>query len=270
MLEQVGLTVGARGVINPMSDELDTMRTSLLPSLLQVAHFNQNRTGEHVDVFELARVYAGRLADGLAFEPVRLTAISRTADEPGAGRAAFLRLKAVMDRLAADVGAGAVDYKRDLVPVLHPGRTAAVAVGGSAIGHLGELHPRTLAVFGLDGRVAVLDIDVAALVASVVDRKAKELPRYPAVQRDLAVVIDETVPAGDLHASIKGAAGPLLEHVRAFDEYRGGQLPSGRKSVAFTLTFRSTDRTLTDAEVDAAMSQIRKALAKEHRAELRS
>jgi phenylalanyl-tRNA synthetase beta chain len=269
-LEKLGLADGARGLINPMSDELDTMRTSLLPSVLQVARYNQNRTGEHVDVFELARIYVGTRADRLADEPLRLTAIARSGPDPDAGRRAFLRLKAVMDRLAADLGAGAVVYERAQPPLYHPGRTATIALGGRRIGVVGELHPTTTEAFDLDGRVVALDVDVQALLDSRVDRKAQELPRYPAVQRDLAVVVDDSLPAGELHASIKGAAGPLLEHVRAFDEYRGGQLPEGRKSIAFTLTFRSPDRTLTDAEVDAAMSQIRKALTKEHRAELRS
>ena len=270
MLERLDLAEGARGVINPMSDELDTMRTSLLPSLLHVARFNQNRTGEHVDVFELARVYMGTRDDGLADEPVRLTAIARAGDDADAGRRAFLRLKAVMDRLADDLGAGAPAYERAAPHLYHPGRTASIAVEGHPVGLVGELHPTTLAAFDLDGRVVALDLDVAALVGARVERKAQELPKYPAVQRDLAVVVDESVPSGELHASIKKAAGALLESVRAFDEYRGGQLPDGHKSVAFTLTFRSPDRTLTDAEVDTAMSEIRKALGKEHRAELRS
>ncbi len=269
-LERLGLAEGARSVINPMSDELDTMRTSLLPSMLHVARYNQNRTGEHVDVFELARVYAGTRDNGLADEPLRLTAVARTGNDPDAGTSAFLRLKAVMDRLAADLGAASAGYERAQPPLYHPGRTASIEIGGRRVGVLGELHPNTAAAFDLDGRVVALDLDVQALLDSRVDRKAQELPRYPAVQRDLAVVVDESLAAGELHASIKRAAGPLLERVRAFDEYRGGQLPEGRKSVAFTLTFRSPDRTLTDAEVDGAMGQIRKALTKEHRAELRS
>ena len=269
-LERLGLAESARGVINPMSDELDTMRTSLLPSLLHVARYNQNRTGEHVDVFELARVYAGTRDDRLADEPLRLTAIARTGSEPDAGRRGFLRLKSVMDRLAADLGTGAAGYERANPPLYHPGRTATIALGGRPVGLVGELHPTTVSAFDLDGRVVALDLDLQVLLGGQVATKAQELPRFPAVQRDLAVAVDETVSAGDLHASIKKAAGPALESVRAFDEYRGGQLPDGRKSVAFALTFRSPDRTLTDAEVDGAMAQIRKALTKEHRAELRS
>jgi phenylalanyl-tRNA synthetase beta chain len=270
ILEKLGLAEGARALINPMSDELDAMRTSLLPSLLQVARLNQNRTAERVDVFELARVYRGKHKEGLADEPVRLTAIAHAGDTPDAGRRGFLRLKAVMDRMASELAAGGVGYERATPALYHPGRAAKVVVGGKELGSLGELHPSTLAAFELDGRTVALDIDLEALIGLRGERKAHELPRYPAVQRDLAVVVDEHVPAGELHAAIKAAGGAILESVRAFDEYRGGQVAEGRKSIAFTLTFRSPERTLTDAEVERVMVEIRKTLEKRHRAGFRS
>ena len=269
-LEKLGLAANSRSLINPMSDELDTMRTSLLPSLLQVARYNQNRTGERVDVFEMARVYSGVVDGGLASEPVRLTAVARVGDEPRAGRDGFLRLKAVMDRLASDVAARDARYERAAPLLYHPGRTATIAVGGAPIGALGELHPTTLAAFDLDGRAVALDIDVAALLRAAADRKAVELPRYPSVQRDIAAVVDEDVTAAALQATIEQAGAKFLEHVTAFDEYRGGQVPEGRKSIAFTLTFRSPERTLTDAEVEGVMNEIRRALEKKHRAGFRT
>src|SRR6202030_317758 len=186
VLDKLGLAGDARTLINPMSDELDTMRTSLLPSLLAVARFNQNRTGEQVDVFEMARVYRGSRGDGLADEPVRLTALARIGDSAYAGREGFLRLKSVMDRLAADVAAGTPAFERASPHLYHPGRTARVELAGKELGVLGELHPSTLAAFDLDGRAVALDIDVDALLGAMGERKAAELPRYPAVQRDLA------------------------------------------------------------------------------------
>jgi phenylalanyl-tRNA synthetase beta chain len=253
-----------------MSDELDTMRTSLLPSLLAVARYNQNRTGERVDVFEMARVYHGVVDGGLAAEPVRLTVVARVGDEPGAGREGFLRLKAVMDRLAGDVAARSASYERAAPNMFHPGRTASIAVGAAQVGVLGELHPATLATFDLDGRAVALDIDVKALIDAAAERKAAELPRFPSAQRDIAVVVDEDIRAGDVQATIKEAGARFLEHVQAFDEYRGGQVPEGRKSIAFTLTFRSPERTLTDAEVEGAMVEIKRALEKRHRAGFRT
>ena len=99
--------------------------------------------------------------------------------------------------------------------------------------------------------------------------RAQPLPRFPAVERDLAVVVEETVAAGAVLASIKELAGELLELAQAFDQYRGSQVPDGHKSIAFTLTFRSPERTLTDAEVDGVMSEIRLGLEKRHRSRFR-
>ena len=270
LLQRLGLAEGARTLFNPMSDEMDAMRTSLLPSLLSAARYNQNRTAERVDVFELARVYRGVRPDGLADEQVRLTALARLDSAPDAGRRGFLRLKSVMDRFAQDLGAGSVRYVREAPDLYHPGRTASIMVGGKGIGVVGELHPSTLAVFDLDGRAVALDIEAEALIAARGERKATELPRYPAVQRDIAVVVDANVAAGELHRTIKESAGNSLESVRAFDEYRGDQAGEGRKSIAFTLTFRSPERTLTDAEVERVMSEVRQRLEKKHGARFRT
>jgi phenylalanyl-tRNA synthetase beta chain len=270
LLRRLGLAEGSRPLVNPMSDELDTMRTSLLPSLLSVARYNQNRTAERVDVFELARVYRGRHPDGLADEQVRLTAIARVDADADAGRRGFLRLKSVMDRLAQDLFAGTVRYLRASPDLYHPGRAASITVGGKEIGVVGELHPSTLAVFDLDGRAVALDLDADALIAARGERKAVELPRYPAVQRDIAVVVDADVPAGELHRTIKEGGGSSLDSVRAFDDYRGDQVGEGRKSIAFALTFRSPERTLTDAEVEKVLSEIRKRLEKKHGARFRT
>src|SRR5437773_2039648 len=269
LLQRLRLAEGARTLFNPMSDEMDTMRTSLLPSLLSVARYNQNRTAERVDMFELARVYRGKHSDGLADEQIRLTVIARVDADADAGRRGFLRLKSVMDRFAQDLMAGTVRYLRAAPDLYHPGRAATIMVGGREIGVVGELHPSTLAVFDLDGRAVALDVDADALIAARGERKATELPRYPAVQRDIAVVVDANVPAGEIHRTIKEAGGNSLESLRAFDEYRGDQAGEGRKSIAFTLTFRSPERTLTDAEVEKVLSEIRKRLEKKHGARFR-
>ncbi len=270
LLQRLGLAEGARTLFNPMSDEMDTMRTSLLPSLLSVARYNQNRTAERVDVFELARVYRGKHPDGLADEQIRLTVVARVDPGADAGRRGFLRLKSVMDRFAQDLMAGTVRYLRAAPDLYHPGRAATIMVGGREIGVVGELHPSTLAVFDIDGRAVALDVDAEALIAARGERKATELPRYPAVQRDIAVVVDANVPAGEIHRTIKEAGGNSLEGLRAFDEYRGDQAGEGRKSIAFTLTFRSPERTLTDAEVEKVLSEIRKRLEKKHGARFRT
>src|SRR5207237_1072101 len=136
-----------------------------------------------------------------------------------------------MDRLAADRAAGEVGYEpASSSHLFHPGRTARLTLHGKELGVLGELHPSALIPFDLEGRIVALDIDLATLLSASGERKAVELPRYPAVQRDLAVVVEEVVPARELQATLKQAAGAVLERVRAFDEYRGGQGPAGGRS----------------------------------------
>ncbi|MEP7104965.1 MAG: phenylalanine--tRNA ligase subunit beta, partial [Chloroflexota bacterium] len=135
---------------------------------------------------------------------------------------------------------------------------------------LGELHPSTLREFDLAGRVLARELDLDTLLESRVAREATELPRYPAVDRDLNVVVDEPAPAADVLAAVRAAGGPLLERATAFDEYRGAQVPEGKKSIAVALTFRSPERTLTDSEVDAVMAEVRSALEQRHAARFRS
>ena len=187
-----------------------------------------------------------------------------------AGREGFLRLKSVLDRLGAELAAGPVEYRAAREHLYHPGRTAGVWLRGGQVGVLGELHPETLAVFGVEGRAVALDVDTELLVKASGERKAAALPRYPAVDRDLAVVVAEEAPAAELLAAIRGAGGELLEAVGAFDEYRGSQVDGGHKSIAVALTFRSPSRTLTDAEVDSSMAKIRAALQARHGARFRT
>jgi phenylalanyl-tRNA synthetase beta chain len=145
-----------------------------------------------------------------------------------------------------------------------------VILEGRQLGYLGELHPTVAAYLKVEGRLVAFEIDVQPVLAGARTPRAQPLPRFPAVERDLAVVVDEHVAAGSLLAAIKESAGDLLENARAFDEYHGSQVPEGHKSIAFTLTFRSPERTLTDAEVDKVMTEIRSALEKRHQARFRA
>ncbi|MGH7763219.1 MAG: phenylalanine--tRNA ligase subunit beta, partial [Candidatus Dormibacteraceae bacterium] len=133
----------------------------------------------------------------------------------------------------------------------------------------GELHPTVVALSKLDGRLVAFEIDIESVLAASSVARAQPLPRFPAVERDLAVVVEEHVAAAVILGSIKELGGGLLELVRAFDEYHGAPVPDGHKSIAFTLTFRSPERTLTDAEVDKVMSEMRIGLEKRHRARFR-
>jgi phenylalanyl-tRNA synthetase beta chain len=271
LLERLGLDEGMVCMVNPVSAEQDTLRTTLLPSLLEVAFRNRNRGRPAVAVFEIARVYVRRPEDpsGQPAEPARLAALRSGLPSAEAGRTAFLELKGALERGLDSVAPLELDFQRAAPPLFHPGRCARVLLGDRELGHLGELHPAVVAQAGLEGRVTAFEVDLDPVLAADSTRRARPLPRFPAVNRDLAVVVPEHVEAASLLTTIEAAGGELLESVRAFDEYRGGQLPPGRKSVAFSMTFRSPDRTLTDSEVDAQLERVKSALRERHQATFR-
>jgi phenylalanyl-tRNA synthetase beta chain len=219
----------------------------------------------------MANVFLAPVADKTAQpdEPLRLGVIATSGSTAEAGRKGFYAMKSVLDACIAALGAPPCTYQRASAELFHPGRCAAVVMEGRQLGYIGELHPTVAAASRVDGRLVALEIDLEPVLAASRAPKAQALPRFPAIERDLAVVVEDHVAAGALQATITDAGGEFLEEARAFDEYHGPQVPEGHKSVAFTLTFRSPERTLTDAEVDKVMSDIRLALEKRHRARFR-
>jgi phenylalanyl-tRNA synthetase beta chain len=203
-------------------------------------------------------------------EPLRLAAVTTAGNTAESGREAFYRLKSVLAACVEGLSAPALTYQRGAAELFHPGRCAAVTLEGRQLGYLGELHPTVGTTQNVEGRLVAFEIDVGPVLAASQTSRAQPLPRYPAVERDLAVVVQHHVAAGSLLAAIEESAGELLVLARAFDEYHGSQVPEGHKSIAFTLTFRSPERTLTDAEVDKRMGEIRLALEKRHQARFRS
>jgi phenylalanyl-tRNA synthetase beta chain len=269
-LEQLGLAERAMTVINPISEELDALRTSLIVTMLQAAALNR-RLQDQVSLFEIGRTYLRRLDEPEAQpqEPSRLGLLRTSGPEAEAGRAAFLHLKGAFERAVRTLAPHIVTYEPDSGPLYHPGRCALVLVNGSPAGHLGELHPEVRREFDLPGRAVALEVDVAPLLTGP-ERRYRPLPRFPAVERDLAVVVPEQVLSAHLRDTIRQAGGELLAEAQAFDEYHGAQVGVGKKSVAFSLTFRSPERTLTDQEVDQVLEKIRVALSEQYGALLRS
>ena len=196
------------------------------------------------------------------------------ANELGHGEDAdFYALKGMVVAVLTAVGVKDLAWKRAgaAAPWLHPGRGAVVSCGQEVRGTLGEVHPDTMEAFDSKVRAYVAELDLTALekVQTYVSG-VREMPRFPAVQRDLALVMDEGVAVGPLMADMRRAAGKLLESMELFDVYRGAQVAAGHKSVAFSLTFRAPDRTLTDEEVQAAMDKVTRACAEKHGATVRA
>ncbi len=272
MLDQMRVGAHALRVSNALSDDMDTLRTSLLPSLLGVVAINRDRGRSEVKVYEIAAAFVARVGDKTTQpeEPLRLSVVASVGGTAEAGRQGFYAMKSVLDACLRALGAPECAYQRAATELFHPGRCAGVLLEGRQLGYLGELHPGVVASARIDGRVVGFEIDVEPVLEASRVGRAQPLPRFPSIERDLAVVVEDHVAAGALLTAINEAGGPSLESARPFDEYHGPQVPEGHKSVAVALTFRSPERTLTDAEVDEVMAEIRRALEKKFGAGFRS
>jgi phenylalanyl-tRNA synthetase beta chain len=272
LLQRWGLADAAVALANPLSAELGSMRTALLPGLVEAARRNLARQHTRVRLFEIGRVFASTPAGPQ--EQLRLAglAIGRAAPEHwDADKRAvdFFDLKGDVEQLLALSAAREVSFAPTTPPWLHPGRGAAVSRNATVIGHAGVLHPRLLSEIDLGVDVVCFEFDLAGLGARVVPR-AGEVSRFPAVRRDLALVVPDTVPYQDFEAVIRAAAGPILRDLVLFDEYRGQGLRPDTRSLAIGLILQDDSRTLTDRDGDQAVGAVVAALARDFGAELRS
>ena len=258
---------------NPLSAELAVMRPMLLPGLVAALGRNLARQQERVRLFEIGKVFAAPSATGEApLETRRLAAaVCGDAQAEQWGAAArpvdFHDLKGDLDSLAAAAGA-VLEYRPAQPAWGHPGRSAAVFRDGECLGWIAELHPRLLQALGLDRAVVAFELDLVPLLRRPLTR-AGGASRYPSVRRDLAFVVADSVPWEALRATAERAAGPSLREVRLFDRYVGKGVETGCKSLAMGLILQEESRTLTDREVDAAVTEVVAALHAEHGAELR-
>jgi len=261
---------------NPLTTEREYLRRSLLGSLLETLRDNF-RFLDRVAVFEVGRVYWPRMDREVPDEPRRLgLALGGPRDERAwiADRALldFYDLKGavetVLDRLAI---ADAV-FEPVQAPSFHPGRTARLLVKGRPAGLLGQVHPLVCERFDLPAApVWVAELDLEVLLGSMGEaRRVRPISRFPSVAQDLALILDEDIPASRVRATILEAGGELLADAVLFDLYRGDQLGAGKKSLAYSLTYRAMDRTLTDAEVSQMQERIVQALEDQLGAALRA
>ncbi len=252
-------------VRNPLGEDTSVMRTTLVPSMLAVLSTNVNRGNASGRVFELSTAFKKTDAHQLPEEIPTLTLgmYGEGVDFYALRDAAVCLLQRF--GIEAKVEPGGENW-------LHPGRRAVIKAGDAVLGQLGEVHPDVAARFELDDRrIYIAELSADAMMAFEVPvPEVKPLPRFPAVSRDIALVMDEAVGIGSVMETIRRAVGRTLEDVKLFDLYRGMQVGAGRKSAAFALTFRSSDRTLTDAEVNASFDRIVKACETTHGAKLRA
>lgn len=259
---------------NPLSEEHSVMRTVMLPGLLEILVRNSNRRVQDAGIFEIGRVFYPRGA-GRQPEERPVLAAAAMGKTVGAWNSPavpvdFYTLKGVLESLFEQVRAEA-GFTAGEAPGYHPGRTAVLEARGRRLGVAGELHPDVLERLDLPVRVVAFEIDLVELFA-VSGRPAQyqPLPRFPGVERDLAVLVKLDFPAAVIRESVRRAGGSLLRSVALFDVYTGEQVPEGQKSMAFALRFQADDRTLTDVEVNERMEAIAENLSKSFGAGIRS
>jgi len=259
---------------NPLSEDYTQLRTSLIPSLLEVLEKNGSRQAR---VFEIGRVYHPIQGAKQPHERRRIGIALLDAPAPlhwqkdAAAKIDFFTLKAAVQQMLETLGAPAAQYRAAKLAPFHPGRCAALSIDGEDLGMLGQLHPEIAERYDLRHRAYLADIDLDALVRHIsLIKELVPLSRFPSADRDLALVLPESVPAAAVDATIRSAGGDLLESVQVFDVYTGAPIPAGFKSLALALRLRAADRTLTEGEVDATMQVIVLAVESELQAKLRA
>ena len=273
-------------IVNPLGEDTSVMRTSTIPSMLDVLSFNYNNRNEKACLFEIAKEYLpvdekrnyhgdeALLANNgkprheyeyqLPDEPQRLTVGMY------GGNADFYTLKGMVEQLLAEMNISDVEYIRasdcdvfDEKYALHPGRSAVIIRDGVCLGIMGEVHPEVQETYEIGVKTYVAKLNIHELMDAAADKITyKPLPKFPATTRDLSLLVDEDMPVAELEKAIKGAVGKILEKVTLFDVYRSDDMiRNGKKSIAYSISMRSHEGTLTDEQADSAMKKALKALA---------
>ncbi len=252
-------------ITNPLGEDTSVMRTTTISSMLERLSHNYNHRNETAGLFEIDKIYIPKGASELPDEPEMISI-----GMYGSG-IDFYDIKGVCEKLFENMYIDSVRYSAVKTnPSFHPGRSAEISVDGNVIGIVGEIHPEVLENFEIGTPCYVAQIDFTEMVKYInAERRYAGLPKFPAVTRDIAMIIDEDVPVADIEDVIKTSAGKLLTGIRLFDIYKGKQIPEGKKSVAYSVIFRASDRTLTDEEINKILEKVLKNLEDKLQAQLR-
>ena len=253
-------------ISNPLGEDFSIMRTTTLNGILTSLSTNYNRRNESAGLFEIAKVYIPKQVPltELPDEPVKVTVGMY-------GNTDFYGIKGVVEHMLETIGVDGAEFVPDKnIYWMHPGRTADVVINGKTAGYVGELHPTVAANYEIGTRVYIAVLDEQELItASDLLTVYKPLPKYPAVVRDISMLVKDEIYVRDIEKAIAENAGSLMEDITLFDVYKGGQIAEGYKSVSFSITFRAADRTLVDDDVNSAMTDILAALEEKFGAVLR-
>ena len=272
-------------IVNPLGEDTSVMRTSTIPSMLDVLSFNYNNRNDKACLYEISKEYlpaeeekpfinGDTLANSgkqkhmykysLPDEPQRLTIGTYGGD------ADFYTLKGMVEQILAELKIEDVEYLRagdcdvfDEKYALHPGRSAVIIKDGKHLGIMGEVHPDVQETYEIGVKTYVAKLNIPELMEAAADKITYQpLPKFPATTRDLSLLVDEDMPVAELEKAIKGAVGKILEKGSLFDVYRSDEMKkNGKKSIAYSISMRSHEGTLTDEQADGAMKRVLKALS---------
>jgi phenylalanyl-tRNA synthetase beta chain len=263
-------------ILNPLTEDFSVLRTSLIPGLLETARYNFSRKNLNLKLFELKRVFLPSEGERLPNEPKFLAGLATGFEgEPhwaSSQRAVdFYDVKGLVEDLLEALQIQEVIFRRTReVPYLHPGKATEVLSGGVRLGVFGEAHPEVLAAYELDGRVFLFDFDFEKMVEkATVTKRFRPLPKFPAVYRDLSLIVDEAIEVESLAEAIRTSREPFIDQIVLFDLYHGAPIPAGKKGVSYRIRYQAADRTLTDDEVNRSHEQIILRLKEMFQAQLR-
>lgn len=245
-------------ISNPLGEDTSVMRTTAIPSMLQVLARNYNNRNASAGLYEIGPVYKSNGTEELPDEPENIV-IGLYGDSYN-----YFSLKGIVETILKNVGIKSFDIERVTdCPFMHPGRTAKITVGDKELAILGEVHPTVRNNYSIGTRCYIAQISMDVLFENrELEKVYTALPKFPAVTRDLAFVCEKSIPVVSLEKLIATAVGKTLENIALFDVYEGAQVEAGMKSVAFSLRLRSAERTLTDEDADSAVKKAIKALEK--------
>ena len=265
-------------IMNPLTDEAPLVRTNLLGSVLENAARNFNRKNEDVRLFEVAPVFFTKNlpVTELPDEVQKLAGVLMGRREPkgwsqNSAEIDFYDVKGIVEELFAELSISKYTVEVGEHYAMHPGKTAVFKKGREILATIGEIHPAVTEALGINKKIYAFECDVATLMKCASKKFSFEtLPKYPAITRDLAILVDDNVAAGEVEKVIAKSAGKFFNEVTLFDVYKGDRISADKKSLAFTIKFQSNERTLKDEEADTAFKNILSTLEKTFAAELRS
>lgn len=252
-------------ISNPLGEDTSIMRTTTIASMLDILSRNYNYRNAAARLFEIGKIFTPTEEGKLPDEPLKIT-IGMYGD-----KADFYDIKGICEEMFRSLNVQNVKYEAVTDnPTFHPGRCAKISAGGKTLGLIGEIHPAVGRKYGIETPVYIGELDFENVFLNIgTDVKFKELPKYPAVTRDIAMLVDKTVPVADIEEVVKKASGKLLESINLFDVYEGEQIPEGKKSVAYSAVYRALDRSLTGDEVQKVFDKVLKNLENQLGAQLR-